>query len=79
MAAGTASAPNMARHGSATTIQFKEAVLELTVTPAAATDEDGETVGLFGFLPRPESRPMGADEALYKAKSSGKNRTCVDD
>ena len=40
-------------------------VLSFTVTPEPVTTEDGETIGLFGFRPTPESRPMPADEALY--------------
>ncbi len=43
-----------------------EEQLEFTVTPAPYTDPDtGEEVGLLGFLPQTETRPMDADEALY--------------
>lgn len=43
-----------------------EEQLEFTVTPASYTDPDtGEQVGLLGFFPQTETRPMDADEALY--------------
>lgn len=43
-----------------------EDLLEFTVAPTAYTDPDtGEEVGLLGFIPVIETRPMDADEALY--------------
>lgn len=39
--------------------------IELTVTPAAIVNDQGETVGLLGFRPTPDNRPLGADAALY--------------
>lgn len=43
-----------------------EEQLEFTVTPAPYTDPDtGDEVGLLGFFPQTETRPMDADEALY--------------
>lgn len=41
--------------------------LSFTVTPLAVEDtETGETVGLLGFRPASENRPLPADEALYE-------------
>jgi regulator of sigma E protease len=42
-------------------------VVNLTVVPEPTTDpETGETVGVVGFFPRIEDRPLPADEALYQ-------------
>lgn len=41
--------------------------LRFTVTPRAVEDpETGETVGVLGFYPGVEDRPLPADEALYE-------------
>ena len=43
-----------------------EEPLSLSITPAPFTDPTtGEEVGLLGFFPDVENRPMDADEALY--------------
>lgn len=43
-----------------------EEPVDLQVTPAAVEGDDGETIGLFGFVPTIENRPMAADRALYE-------------
>lgn len=45
----------------------EEGLLQFGITPTPFEDpETGETVGLLGFFPEAESRPMEADEALYR-------------
>ncbi len=45
-----------------------DAPLELTITPSIYTDPmTDEQVGLLGFFPDAESRPMDADDAMYAA------------